>query len=428
MSHQPGIPVTALDDPEGIRHANADLLSLALIDARNRTLLWLAAFDRDAEARAGKPETPGTDDAAREDVDPPVWLAGHAGWWQEYWIARHLQRQRGQACDPASPRLASIEPRADAWFGPALVAIAAASARAERWRLPAEAASGVRDWLNATLETTLDLLAVAEPSDAGLHFFRLAVAAEDRLCAAQAAAAQALQIVGTDDGRPWPAPPARPERAPLWLPAQHFELGSAPGGCVPGNERWAHEIAVPEFEIDTQALSWQRYIEFAQDGGYDEPRWWSEAGWAWVTAGGRRAPRDVEQMREGVLVQRQGRLQRVATAQPVLHVSRFEAEAWCAWAGRRLPTEVEWELAACSAGSRGFVWGDVLEWTGGSARPWPGHSAVPGDLDPMPAPGTMGVLRGASWLSHPRSRHPKARRFAAPGRDELFCGFRSCAL
>jgi formylglycine-generating enzyme required for sulfatase activity len=133
-------------------------------------------------------------------------------------------------------------------------------------------------------------------------------------------------------------------------------------------------------------------------------------------------------MREGVLVQRQGRLQRVATAQPVLHVSRYEAEAWCAWAGRRLPTELEWELAACSAGSRGFVWGDVLEWTGGSARPWPGHGLVPGDLDPMPAPGTEGVLRGASWLSHPRSRHPKSRRFAAARRDELFCGFRSCAL
>jgi formylglycine-generating enzyme required for sulfatase activity len=428
MKSGPGIPLRALDDPQGIRHANADLLSLALIDARNRTLIWLSAFDREAEARAGQPQTPS---AARADVDPPFWLAGHAGWWQEYWIARHVQRQRGEGCDPASPRLASIDPQAEAWFGPSSAANPAANpaeTRAARWQLPAAAASGLRAWLAATLETTLDLLAVAEPTDAGLHFFRLAVALEDRIAEALAAAAQALQIAGTADGSPWPAPPARPERAPLWLPAQRFDLGSAPGGCVPGNERWAHEVAVPEFEIDAQALNWQRYIEFAEDGGYDEPRWWSAAGWAWVTATGRRAPRDVEQLRQGVLVQRQGRLQRVATAQPVLHVSRHEAQAWCAWAGRRLPTELEWELAAGTAASRGYVWGDVLEWTGGSARPWPGHAAVPGDLDPMPPPGTLGVLRGGSWLGHPRSRHLKARRFAEPGRDELFCGFRSCAI
>ena len=175
-------------------------------------------------------------------------------------------------------------------------------------------------------------------------------------------------------------------------------------------------------------MSWARYIEFAEDGGYDQRELWTEAGWDWLQASGRRAPRDVEQLRGGVLVQRLGELQRVPAGQPVLHVSRHEAQAWCQWAGRRLPTEPEWELAALRAGSRGFVWGDVFEWVAGSARAWTGHATTPGSLDRLPAPLSQGVLRGASFVTAPRWRHPKARRFAPPQADQAFCGFRSCAV
>jgi gamma-glutamyl hercynylcysteine S-oxide synthase len=101
-------------------------------------------------------------------------------------------------------------------------------------------------------------------------------------------------------------------------------------------------VALPEFEIDAQAVSWTRYAEFVADGGYDEAQWWSAEGWAWVQAEGRRAPRWVEQMRQGVLVHRHGQLQRAGSAQAAVHVSRHEAQAWCRWAGRRLPTEAEW--------------------------------------------------------------------------------------
>ena len=181
-------------------------------------------------------------------------------------------------------------------------------------------------------------------------------------------------------------------------------------------------------EVDAQALSWARYAEFVADGGYDDAQWWSTEGWAWVQAEGRRAPRYVEQMRQGVLVQRQGQMQRIGAAQAAVHVSRHEAQAWCRWAGRRLPTEPEWELAALTGASRGFVFGDVFEWTGGSARPWPGgDGSLPG-FAAMPEPGRCGVQRGASWMTRARCKHPRARRFAAPHRDEMFCGFRSCAL
>ena len=183
-----------------------------------------------------------------------------------------------------------------------------------------------------------------------------------------------------------------------------------------------------EFEIDAQAVSWARFAEFAADGGYDEASWWTPEGWAWVQAEARRAPRYVEQMRQAVLLHRQGQLQRVGAAQSAVHVSRHEAMAWCRWAGRRLPTEPEWELAALSGASRGFVWGDVFEWTGGSARAWPGGGAALPGFAPWPEPGACGVLRGASWMTRARCKHPRARRFAAAQRDELFAGFRSCAI
>ncbi len=121
-------------------------------------------------------------------------------------------------------------------------------------------------------------------------------------------------------------------------------------------------------------------------------------------------------------------LQRAAPGQPALHISRHEAQAWCTWAGRRLPTEPEWELAASTCASRGFVCGDVFEWVAGSARSWPGApAAAPGALDHPPAAGS-GVLRGGSFATRPRWLHPKARRFAAPDSDNMFCGFRSCVL
>ena len=176
-------------------------------------------------------------------------------------------------------------------------------------------------------------------------------------------------------------------REPLWFGAQRVSLGTARGGFVPDNERWAHDEPVPEFEIDAQPVQWSQYVEFVDDGGYDEPRWWSQAGWGWLERQQRRAPRYVEQTGRAVLAQRAGQLQRVASAQAVAHVSWHEADAWCRWASRRLPTEPEWEIAATSGVSRGFVWGDVHEWMAGRAARW-------SDEPPMPAPAWAGDTSG----------------------------------
>jgi gamma-glutamyl hercynylcysteine S-oxide synthase len=383
------VRVNALDDPVGMRHAGRDLLSLALMDSRNHLLRLLAMDEATTALR----------------------LAVRAGWYQDHWIARHVQRQRGEACDSRAPRLAGIEPQAESWLNTTL-----APPTAEQ----------VRGYLAEILDITLELLAAADDSDAALHFYRISLLHEDRVCETLT---QRL-LLG--------APPSRAERDALWMPGQRWMLGSTPGGLVPQPERWAHDVVVPEFEIDAQPVNWARYGEFSDDGGYDRREFWSDAGWAWVQLEGRRAPRHVEQMHGGVLVLRgAGKsrgLQRAPAQQPVLHATRFEAEAWCRWAGRRLPTEPEWEIAASLGASRGFVWGDVLEWCAGSARAWPDagppmpgnvDAAIRADQDEAP---THGVLRGASYATRSRWAHPKARRYARPERDTLFSGFRSCAL
>jgi gamma-glutamyl hercynylcysteine S-oxide synthase len=368
-------------DALAIRQAQADLLSLALIDSRNQ-LLQLLAQDETATA---------------------LRLAARAGWFQEHWVALHVQRARGEACDASALRLASTQPEALRWH------------TAQTLPTPAQ----VRAYLQDTLETTLDLLRTAHNSDAGLYVYRLSLHQEDRLC----------EALRRHQNRA--SPPARAPRPALVVPAQRFTVGSAPGGYVPFNERWAHVETVPEFEIDAQPVNWQQFAEFAQDQGYDRADCWSPEGWAWLNAHPRRAPHLVEQLQGGVLVQRAAGLQRAAAGQAALHINHFEAQAWCSWAGRRLPTEAEWELAACTAASRGFVWGDVFEWVLGRARAWPGSEGAtppPGSIDRVPTEPGWATLRGASFATAARWRHPKARRHARAQACSLYAGFRSCAL
>lgn len=406
------------------RRGGREWLSLALLEARNELLSrWALLAPAAAGGSAGAGEAdgarpvlrarqPATDSMARASSDPPR-LAARAGWFQEWWLARHVQRSRGEAADATSPRLPGIEPRAEGWLR----------------RAHAEDADAIREYLGQTLEQTLDLLGHAEDDDAGLYFFRLALQHEDRM-------AERLGHLLTPL-----LPPPRAQREPIGVPAQRWQLGSAAGaagqaaGFVPHGERWAHEVVVPEFEIDAQCVCWAQYAEFAEDGGYDRQECWSEAGWAWLQQDGRRAPRDVEQLAGSVLVSRGGQLQRAPAQQAAMQVTRHEAEAWCRWAGRRLPTEPEWELAAHTASRRGFVWGDVLEWVAGSARLFPGADGhvPPGTLDVIVRPerdggARSGVLRGCTSATPARWRHPKARRFAMPHDDRQRSGFRSCAL
>jgi gamma-glutamyl hercynylcysteine S-oxide synthase len=208
-----------LDDADAMRHAGRELLSLALMQARNRTLAWLTVLERIPGAHA---------------------VAGRTGWWQERWIARHVQRARGNAADATQAPLASIEPQADAWWGP-------------QGKADSAAAKAVRGYLEATLEITLELLSAAPENDAALHWFRAALFEEDAAVLRLASWAQHRAV---DVRRLLPERVLRPVRPPLWFAAQRFMLGSPHGGFVPAAEQWAHEEAVPEFEIDAQPVTW----------------------------------------------------------------------------------------------------------------------------------------------------------------------------
>ena len=390
-----------------MRSAGRDLLSLALIDSRNCTLHRFAAH----EAVLDAPRLP--------ELNPPLWELGHVAWFQEYWIGRNVERHRGPGADRSRPRLPSVEPQADAWYDSSQVP------HATRWELLLPDMEATKRYLVDTLESTLELLSHAPETDEGLYFFRLALFHEDMHAEAFAYMAQTRGL--PIEGLAWPQP--RPLREPIGVAATRWRLGVEQGtpGFVFDNEKWAHEVQVPEFEIDAQPVTWAQYAEFVEDGGYDDERWWSPEGWRWLHASGRRAPRHVEQIRHGVLMQRMGTLVHVPLNTPVMHVSWHEANAWCRWAGRRLPTEAEWEVAAHTAGGRGFRWGEVWEWTASRFEPYPGFAADPYADYSQPWFGTHRVVRGGSFATRRRLAHPKYRNFFRPERDDIFCGFRSCA-
>ena len=405
-----------------LRSAGKDLLSLALIDARNRTLLWASLLET-AQGGDTLRLTGELAPALAATLDPPLWTLGHLGWFQEYWIGRNVQRGRGERADPAGPRLASILPGADRWYDPSVVAHAARRGLAGA-ELPDLQAT--RQFLVESLETTLELLdAGRDEDDDSLYFHRLALFHEEILLERLAVLAQTLGFAAPPGLVPRVATQAA--RPPLFFPATRWLRGVGAPGFAFDNEREPHPVAVPEFEIDAQAVTWAQYGEFVEDGGYDEPAHWSPPGWAWAQRETRRTPRHVDQMRHGVLRRRFGPLARVANAEPAVHVSAYEAEAWCRWAGRRLPSEVEWEAAAHQGATRGFRIGDVWEWTASTFRPYPGFMPGPWRDYSQPFFGTTRVLRGASLATPHSLRSARFRNFAEPERDDGFFGFRSCA-
>lgn len=414
-----GLAPQGIDQPD-MRRAGPERLSLALMDARNHTLQLLARWEEAMDSGLQVP--------AESPFELPQWIAGHVAWFAEYWIGRNPRRALGPRCPADAPRLGSIEPMADRWYHPLL------SAHASRWDMPLPAVGEVRAYLLDTLERTLEQLEHAAPDDDGLFLFRAALFHEDLRGEQLVRQAQALGMA-----LPLAPPPAVAEREPIHLPACRWRLGAEPGGFAFDVEQWAHEVEVPEFEIDAQPVSWARFVEFVDDGGYDREELWRADGWAWLErlaqSEGRRGPRHVDQIgvASGAVMQTFfGRPTRMSAQQPVLHATWWEADAFARWCGRRLPTEVEWEVAAHRATGRGFRWGDLWEWTAGTLRPWPGfephawtrHTEF--EAEPMFARAC--VLRGASFATRARLKSPKLRGFALPERDDHFAGFRTCAI
>ena len=419
-----------------MRSASKELLSLALMDARNHTLHLFAQYQNALESR---------NYVVHElaSVNPPLWELGHVGWFQEWWIARNMQRNQGERCDPTHSRLASIELSADRWWDSSQVA------HHTRWTLDLPDANNTRLYLLDTLESTLDLLHKADESDDALYFYRLCLFHEDMHGEAMVQMAQTLGLkLGAALERVFSPAPMH-LREPLLIPACKWKLGSAAhAGFAFDNEKCQHTADVPEFEIDAQPVTWAQFVEFVDDSGYDRQELWHPDGWQWLQRqnstdfgteaggklygeGGRRSPRYVEQIgvASGAVMQtRFGTPRRLLGNQAAMHMNWFEADAWCRWAGRRLPFEIEWEIAAHTASRRGFNWGHVWEWTASTFRAFDGFQSGPYMDYSQPWFGTHKVLRGASFATRARMKSPKYRNFYPPERDDVFCGFRSCAL
>ncbi len=396
-------------------------------------------------------------------VNPILWEIGHVIWFQEHFILRQT--------DCAAP----LRPEADVLFNSAHVA------HDDRWDLPLPAL----DWITAYgAEVRAALLArLSTPlaSEADSYLYRLVAFHEDMHCEAFAYSRQTLGLPQVLNGQPrkaavqlegpWPGDVA--------ISGGVFQLGATPDAAfVFDNEKWAHPNEVAPFQIAKAPVTNAEFAAFVAAGGYRDRAFWSADGWEWLQASGVQTPAYWRAMAAGWRLEWYGQLVDLQPHHPVMFVNWHEANAYCAFAGRRLPTELEWEVAAVgeaghddllSSTKRGLPWGaavspmsdgpianldggvgrlvdvaafaagdsafgcrqmmgNVWEWTASDFQPYPGFSPDIYEDYSQPWFGDRKVLRGGCWTTRARLVTPVYRNFFPADRRDIFAGFRTCAL
>ena len=397
-------------------------------------------------------------------VNPLHWEIGHVAWFQEKWVLRHV-------CGESSSR-----DDADALYD------SIAIPHDTRWDLPLPSREDTLAYLREVRDRVLGKLAQPEPS-AELVYFTLYTAFHEDMH--NEAFTYPRQTLGY--------PPPR-----LSLPGVKDTPGSAPGSMLPGdaeipggvyqlgaapnepfvfdNEKWAHPVEVKPFAMARAATTQNEFLAFIEDDGYRRRELWSEEGWRWREETAAQQPLYWRRDSGGRWLRRDfDRWAPLEPGRPVLHVNWFEAEAYCRWARRRLPTEAEWELAAAGelgAGGhlaerkRRYPWGDsepapdranldgrslgcadvgafpagdsdfgcrqmignVWEWTSTSFRPYPGFVADAYKEYSEPWFEMRKVLRGGCWATRARLLRNTYRNFFTPDRRDVWAGFRTCRL
>jgi gamma-glutamyl hercynylcysteine S-oxide synthase len=408
------------DDPALIRRPDRERLCAALVDSRSRTLRTFASYER---ALRGT----GLQIPYSAEVNPPLWELGHVGWFQEYWIGRNPERLRGVAADPEVARSASALSNADGMYDSSRIE------HTSRWRLPLPDAAATRSYLGRTLEQTLRVLARPEGKDQGLLYFAwLTLMHEDMHHEAAVYMANALQIPVEIEPPTGSQEAVADEPKELEFKATRFQLGADNGDFAFDNELMPSWVDIERFRIDRTPVDNRAFAAFIADGGYEKPDHWSAEGWAWRERSNACCPRMWQPHGSGWQQRWFGQWTALEEAAPVTNLTWHEAQAWCRWAGRRLPTEPEWEVAALTKpqppATAPIHFGQVWEWTASAFEPYPGFAPHPYRDYSSPWFGSRRVLRGGSFATHPRLCHPRYRNFFPPERNDIFAGFRSCAL
>jgi len=308
-------------------------------------------------------------------VNPPRWEVGHVGWFQEFWALRQGDERR-----------ASILPNADALYNSATVP------HDSRWDLPLPSFAETVAYRDEVLQK---VVAGLEKGSVDPYFGELALRHEEMH-------AEAFHYTRQTLGYAAPGPSFGTfAQGDAEMPGGVFRLGAVPGeGFAFDNEKWSHPVVLEPFRIARRPVTNAEYLAFVKAGGNAPAHW-----------------------KDGKL-RRFDRWIPIPPGEPVMHVSWHDAKAYCKWAGRRLPTEAEWEYAALAGvdAMLGVVW----QWTESTFLPYPGYLRDPYKEYSEPWFGTHKVLRGGSFTTPPGEARARFRNFYTAERRDIFAGFRTC--
>jgi gamma-glutamyl hercynylcysteine S-oxide synthase len=435
---------------ESLQTSRATILA-RLGTVRARTLALVESLSEDALNRVHDPL-----------MSPVVWDLGHIATFEDLWLA--------QNAFGASPLRAGLDRVYDPFNAP----------RSERGELPYLRSEHCLAYMEAVRARTLELLASADLSPDGDPLLAGGLVYEMILCHEQQhteTILQTLQLMLGAEYTPEPAHalpdsvPGRP-RDMVLVPEGSFEMGAesalSGSGFSYDNERPRHDVYVPAFYIDAAPVTNGDFIAFIEDGGYERPELWSEGGRRWLEHG-RRLPRYWTRDDYEFAVRSFDRVESVDPERPVCHACWYEADAFARYAGKRLPTEAEWEKAASwdstAEAKRPYPWGeeaptrelanldqlgfgtapagayaggaspcgalqmlgDVWEWTASGFEAYPGFEAFPyKEYSEEFFGGPYRVLRGGAWATQPEAVSSTFRNWDYAERRQIFAGLR-CA-